>query len=109
MSLAPIFRFFGESEINLSLKLVYAADVHAQLVTERKPATTLSADEASLRLVENVEVIRQRGHVDEAGNERVRKFDDEAVIPHVDDARVEDLRIARIDLPLEKFHLFQIR
>ena len=55
--------------------------------------------------VENIEVVRQRGNVDEPGQEHVRQFEQESIIPDVDNRRAKDLRIARVELALEKLEL----
>jgi hypothetical protein len=58
-----------------------------------------------LGCVEAIEIVAQRGNMHDAGHESVRKLDHQAIIPNIHDRGAKDLRIALLELLLEKLKL----
>ncbi len=52
-------RLFHDREVNLTLEKIDTRDMNAQLVANRKTSPGLTADQLALRLIEDVEIVRQ--------------------------------------------------
>ena len=58
--------------------------------------------------MEHIKVVRERRNVHKTGQENVRQFEQESIIPDLDDSRAKDLRIARIELALKELELLHL-
>ena len=99
-------RFVRDGEVDLAFEDIDARHENAQLIAHGKFPAGLPANESPLGRVKNIEVVRERRNVDEAGQEHVRQFEQEPIIPDIDDRRAKDLRVARVQLALKEFELF---
>ena len=95
-------RIRSDCEIHLPLEGIDADNKDANLIAYAESLARSSADQSPLRRLEYVKVIRQRRDVDEPGYKSIGQFDHQAVIADIDNRCAENLRVALVELTLEK-------
>src|SRR5438045_7402932 len=86
--------FFGDREIYLPLEDIDPGHENPQLVADGKAPARLPADQTALGRIESVEVVGEGRNMDEACEQDVRQFQEQAEIFDFEDSRAENLRIA---------------
>jgi len=81
--------FLQQRKLNLLLDGIDAIDENADLVTEAEGAAGVLSDDFARVLVEGVAVVDQGCERDEAFDEEICEFDEEAELGHADDQAVE--------------------
>ena len=100
--------FSHERELNFLLYRIDAVDANAHALSEAKGFARALADDLARVFVVGVAVIRERLQRDEAFDEEVGEFDEEAVFGHADDEAIEILPMRR-SMNLAFFHSMSSR
>ena len=76
-----------DREIHLPFENIDSGHKNRQLVADAKPFTRPSANELTSSRLKQIEVVRERGHMDKAGDKRIRQFHHQPVIADIDNCR----------------------
>ena len=81
------FRGPRDSEINLPFKDIDAGNKNRQFVTHSESFARSLPNELPPGGVKHIEVVSKRRDVDETGEESIRQFDHQSVIPDIHNCR----------------------